>query len=146
MMLKGNVTHPEMIYALARAGHGSRVLITDSNYAADVLKSPRATRINLNLMPGKLLVTEIMQAVLSMVPIEHANSMQQDDGTDPDIVAAFRELLPTDVSIQSLNRADFYDKAQDDATSLVIVSGDSRLFANIILTIGYMEPDGTAHY
>ncbi len=31
-MLKTKLTHPEILQALARAGHGSRVLIADGDY------------------------------------------------------------------------------------------------------------------
>lgn len=145
-MLKGTITHPELIYALAKAGHGSQILITDSNYAADALISDGATRINLNLTPGKLLVTEIMEAILSALPIEHAYSMIMDDGNDPDIVQDFRRLLPDAAPIEALARQSFYATAQDSKTTIAIVSGDQRLFANIILIVGYIEPDGTAHF
>ncbi len=145
-MLKSKITQPEVIHALARTGHGSRLLITDSNYAADVLSSESATRIFLNFMPGKLLVTEIMEGILSAVPVEQAYSMLTDAGENPDIVQDFRRLLPDRTELSALKRDDFYALAQDHRTSVVIVSGDQRLFANIILVVGFIHPDGTPQY
>ena len=145
-MLKSKLIHPELIRALAGAGHGSQILITDSNYASDVLKPEAVTPIYLNFMPGKLLVTEILEGILSAVPIEAAMSMLTDDGENPDIVQDFRALLPEQVEISALQRDDFYAAAMNRKTSIVIVSGDQRLFANLILVVGFIQPDGMSHY
>lgn len=145
-MLKTEIIHPELIYALARAGHGSRILITDSNYASDIFASESATRVYLNFMPGKLLVTEIMEGLLATLPIENAYSMLTDDNQDAAIVQHFDDLLPAKAERKALKRDDFYAMAKDRQTSIVIVSGDQRLFANIILTVGFIHPDGTPEH
>lgn len=145
-MLKTRIIHPELIHALARAGHGSRILITDSNYAADIFTSESATRVYLNFVPGKLLVTEIMEGVLDTLPIENAYSMLTDDNEDPEIVQDFDDLLPAGAGRIPLKRDTFYEMAKDYQTSIVIVSGDQRLFANIMLTTGFIHPDGTPEH
>ena len=103
-MLKTEIIHPELIYALARAGHGSRILITDSNYASDIFASESATRVYLNFMPGKLLVTEIMEGLLATLPIENAYSMLTDDNQDAAIVQHFDDLLPAKAERKALKR------------------------------------------
>lgn len=145
-MLKTKLLHPELIRALAGAGHGSQILITDSNYASDVLIPEGVKHIYLNFMPGKLLVTEILEGVLSAVPIEEAFSMLTDDNQDPEIVQQFRALIPDEAAITSLKRDDFYATAMSHKTSIVIVSADQRLFANIILVVGFIHPDGSPQY
>ncbi len=37
-------------------------------------------------------------------------------------------------------RWDFYDVAKSDDVSVVIVSADQRLYANLILTVGVRQP------
>lgn len=145
-MLKYKLTHPELIGALARMGHGSRVLITDANYAADVHVSPTATRIYLNLAPGMISATEILDKILEAIPVEFANLMLMDDGQEPPIASEYRAMLPTAVHVEPLARAEFYSAAKDSRTSVVVVTGEQRLFANILLRVGFINPDGTAHY
>ncbi len=45
-----------------------------------------------------------------------------------------RHLEP--VALTALDRFAFYDKAREPDLALAIASGDTRLYANIILTIG----------
>jgi L-fucose mutarotase len=44
-MLKTTLLHPEILYALGAAGHGSKVLISDGNYPHTTGSNPAATRV-----------------------------------------------------------------------------------------------------
>ena len=52
-MLHGPMLHPELIGALGRAGHGSRILIGDGNYPSMNGVNPAAERVYLNLAPDR---------------------------------------------------------------------------------------------
>ncbi len=145
-MLKYRLTHPGLIGALAGMGHSSRILLADGNYPIDTLVSPTATRIYLNLRPGLIGTLDVLEAVLDAVPVEMAQFMFMDDGNAPPIAADYRRLIPALVSFDGLDRSDLYSAATDAKTSVVVATGEQALFANLILTVGYVQPDGTAHY
>lgn len=138
-MLKTKLTHPTILAALGSAGHGSGVLIADGNYPFATRSNPAATRVYLNLMPGLVTVTQVLEAVLTAIPVEAAHVMRRDDGAEPEIYADFRRML-SDVELQPLERFAFYDKAKEPDVALVIATGEQRLYANILLTIGVVPP------
>src|SRR6059058_720321 len=71
-MLKGKLLHPQILHALARAGHGAKVLISDGNYPHWPKHGPNAEVVFLNLAPGQVLVSDVLRTVLSAIPIEKA--------------------------------------------------------------------------
>lgn len=144
-MLLGPLTHPEILSALGRAGHGAKVLVGDGNYPHSV-GAPGAARVFLNLAPGLLGVDTILTVLRDAVPVERAAVMVPAPDAlpehRPDRIEshdAYRALLP-DVPFDELPRFDFYDAARDEDVALVIASGDQRLYANILLTIGTRAP------
>src|SRR5260221_9601392 len=51
-MLKSCLLHPEILEALGRAGHSSKILIADGNYPFATQLGPNARLVSLNLSPG----------------------------------------------------------------------------------------------
>jgi len=145
-MLKYGLTHPELIGALAGTGHTSRILLADSNYPVDVNANPAAKRIYLNFAPGMLTATDILKVILDAIPIEAAHYMLMDDGHAPPIADEFRHMLPQQASLDALARADFYNAVKESRTSIVVATGEQRLYANLLLTVGYIQPDGKPHF
>ncbi len=138
-MLKTKLLHPEILAALGRAGHGSRVLIADGNYPFVTGSSPNTTRVYLNLAPGLVGVTDVLRVLVETIPMEAANVMQPPEGKAP-IFAEFQEILPAGLELQPLERFAFYDAVRDRNTALVIATGEQRVYANILLTIGVVLP------
>jgi L-fucose mutarotase len=138
-MLKTTLLHPEILYALGAAGHGSRVLISDGNYPHTTGSNPAATRVFLNLSPGILTVTEILRVVAEAIPVEAAHVMATADGSEPPIWTEFRDLLPG-TDLEPVERFAFYEAASSENVALVIASGEQRIYANILLTIGVVMP------
>lgn len=136
-MISGKLIHPDIIRGLAATGHGGRVLIADSNYAFSTNANPAAQRIYLNLMPGLVTVTQVLEAITSAAPIEAVDVMQSEDVDIPPIWEEFRNLLPGHELVVN-DRMAFYDKAADHNVCMVIATGDARLSANILLTIGFI--------
>ncbi len=138
-MLTTQLLHPEILAALGASGHGGKVLIADGNYPFATRANPAAKRVYLNFTPGKLNVVEILEVLAKAIPIESADVMTPDSGDEPVIFADFRRLLP-DLELKKNARVPFYDLVRDPDCCLVIATGEQRIYANILLTIGVVAP------
>jgi L-fucose mutarotase len=134
-VLRYPLIHPPLLGALARAGHGSVVLLADGNYPYATAVSPTAKTIWLNLRPGQIPVDDLLQTLLGVVPVEAVRVMATESGEEPDIYERFRELLPS-IPLQPLARADFYATARGPELAVAVATGEQRLYANILLTLG----------
>jgi L-fucose mutarotase len=139
-MLKTQLLHPEILAALGGAGHGSKVLIADGNFPFGTGANPSAKRVYLNLAPGLLTVTDVLRVLVEAIPVEAAEVMQPASGDEPSIFADFRSILPQGVDFKRLGRFEFYDVARERDTALVIATGEQRIYANILLTVGVVMP------
>lgn len=137
-MLKGNLIHPEILQALGTAGHGSQILIADGNYPHSTGSHSDAKRVYLNLAPGKVTVTDVLEALVTAIPIEAARAIWPDNNQEPPIFAEYRALLPA-IEIGKLGRFPFYEAARGRDTALVIATGEQRTWACILLTIGVVS-------
>jgi L-fucose mutarotase len=138
-MLKTRLLHPQILAALGEAGHGAQVLIADGNYPLATRSNPSAYQVFLNLEPGKLTVTDVLSVIAEVIPVEAAHVMGPDDGSEPSIYEDFRKLLPDNELIR-LGRFEFYDMARSQDCALAIATGEQRIYANILLTIGVVQP------
>lgn len=135
-MLRYQLVHPEILASLASAGHGSKVLIADGHYPFVTAAGPNASHVFLNLAPGRLTITEVLQALLDAIAVEAAAVMQPPpELAEPDVFDEFRRLLP-ELELAGLDRFAFYDTAKSEDVALVIATGDTRTYANLMLTIG----------
>ncbi|MCL4217459.1 MAG: RbsD or FucU transport [Candidatus Hydrogenedentes bacterium] len=139
-MLKQRLIHPEIIEALAAAGHGARVLITDGNYPGSTQLGENAQLIYLNLEPGVPTVTQVLSVLLSAIPIEDAAVMEPDTGEEPPVFAEFRQHLDG-LELTRYSRFEFYEEASGPETCVQIVTGEQRIYANLLLTIGVVFPE-----
>ncbi len=137
-MIHGELLHPTILKALASAGHGSVVLIADSNYPFSTGAHPAAERVYLNLAPGLVRVTDVVRVLAATIPVEAAHAIAPDSGPEPAIFQEYRQLLPG-VEIQTLGRFPFYEAARSVNTALVIATGEQRTWACILLTIGVIQ-------
>lgn len=145
-MLKGQLLHPDILAALAGSGHGSKVLISDGNYPHGTKRGPNAKVVYLNLAPGEVLVTDVLKALLTAIPIEKAEVMDPkgDLPADPPIWNEFLQLLHSagsDLRLDRIGRFDFYDAASTRDVCLTVATGDQRIYANLLLTIGVVKPN-----
>jgi L-fucose mutarotase len=138
-MLRGSLTHPQILNALGQAGHGTKVLLADGNYPFSTGAYHQAARVFLNLAPGLVSVTDVLRVLASAIPIEAAAVMVP-EGPEPPIFNEFRQLLPTNMQLDPLERFAFYAAARDENVGLVIATGEERVYANILLTIGVIPP------
>ena len=137
-MLTGKLIHPGILGALGSMGHGSMVLIADGNFPFATHTNPAAAHVYLNLRPGLVSATDVLEAVASAIPVEAAYVMQPADGSTPDIFAEFNALLAGQ-ELQRVERFAFYDMGRRSEVGLVIATGEARIYANILLTIGVVK-------
>ena len=140
-MLKTGLIHPEILKALAGAGHTGKVVIADGDYPVATTKGPNAEIVHLNLMPGTVSATDTLKALLTTLVVEDAYVMDVPPERDePEIWEEFRQLLkghlPDGVEMKPMERFEFYDNAKKDDVALVIQTGETRDYACLILTIG----------
>ena len=144
-MLKHQLIHPKINEVLARAGHHARVLIADGNYPASTKKGPNAELVCLNLMPGVVTCAQVLQAVLSAVPIDHVNTMMYEASDpyalteDPPVWEDYRRVLRAaglHLELEPIPKWDFYRAVETPDHVLTIQTADQQRFANVLLSIG----------
>ncbi len=138
-MLTTKLLHPDILAALARSGHFSQVLIADGNYPAASRSSPTAAKVFLNLMPGVVKTTEVLEALLDTIVVQEAAMMQLPPGEEAPVQDTYVRMLPSGLPVKYLERYAFYDAVCSPNTTLVILTGDTRRFANLLLTIGVVK-------
>lgn len=134
-MLTTKLIHPQIMAAIAKCGHGSKILIADGNYPL-AEKSGNAEKVFLGLTRGNPTVTDVLDALLSVINVEKAEVMVPEDGSEPPIFAEFRQMLGG-MELSPMGRYEFYDACMaEDAIVLAISTGEQRVFANILVTVG----------
>lgn len=137
---------PDALHALASMGHGDEVAIVDANFpAAGVARLGGARHVEL----AGANATEVLQAVLHVLPLDHFESdaawtMQVvgDALAIPEPVAEFAAALRQagEPPAATLERFDFYRRAQ--SAFVILRSGESRKYGNILLRKGVIASDG----
>ncbi len=144
-MLRGKLIHPDILKVLGRAGHGSKILIADGNYPFLTKLGPNAQLVNLNLSPGLVDCVQVLEALVTAIQIEEAAVMQYAASgpyaleSDPEIWARFRDTLQAAghaEPLRTIERFAFYDEAGTADVALTIATGEQRIYANLLLTIG----------
>jgi len=141
-MLKGidPLLTPDLLHALASAGHGDVVAIVDANFPA-----ARVARRLISL-PGADAPT-VLQAVLSVLPVDDFDpdpavvmEVVGDSNAVPSPVQEFAAILSRHgvPALGLLKRVTFYEAA---ARAFVVVqTGECRFYGNILLTKGVIPP------
>lgn len=136
---------PQLLFGLAKLGHGDEVALVDANFPADrVAQQAGAMLVHL---PG-LNTTEVLQAVLSVLPLDTFDSacawtmeVVGDTQTVPVPVTEFRQMLKAqgEAEPDTLERFAFYTQAS--TARLVVQTGDLRKYANLLLRKGVISTD-----
>ncbi|MBL9203009.1 MAG: RbsD/FucU family protein [Opitutaceae bacterium] len=145
-MLKTQLTHPEILRVLARAGHHAKILIADGHYPASTKRGPNAELVSLNLAPGIVTCSQVLRALLSAVSIDAINTMgiPEDDPYasygEPPAWKEYRTILDqtgnTALQLEPISKWDFYEAVESKDHVLTIQTADTALWANVLLTIG----------
>lgn len=133
-MKPDRLIHPELVAALAAAGHGDTIVISDAG-----LKIPRsAHRIDLGVTCGVPTFLQVVKAVLPELVVEAATVATEFSTWNPEVYAATLDLLP--VAPDAKPHADLMAEAAESAY-LYVKSGECTAYANVVLTAGvsYIE-------
>lgn len=144
-MLKSTLIHPKILEVLGRAGHHGKVLIADGNYPASSTLGPNAELVSLNLAPGIVTCTQVLEALLTALPVEEANTMMYETTgpyaltEDPPVWAEYRRAIAAaglGLQLKPIEKWAFYKAVSTPDHVLTIQTADQQRFANLLLTIG----------
>jgi len=144
-MLNHGLIHPRILEVLGRAGHHAKVLIADGNYPASSTLGPNAEQVCLNLAPGIVNCTQVLEALVSAIPIEAAHTMDYEKTgpyalkEDPPVWEQYRGVfqkakLP--LKLQPIEKWEFYKAVATPDHVLTIQTADQQRFANLLLVMG----------
>jgi L-fucose mutarotase len=144
-MLKHQLIHPQLNAILGKAGHHGKILIADGNYPVSSKKGPNAEIVNLNLMPGVVNCAQVLQAILSAVPIDEIFTMMYttDDPyaleADPPVWEDYRQVIAATglaLPLKPIEKWNFYEAVATPDHILTVQTGDRQRYANLLLSIG----------
>ena len=133
-MNTGKCINPCILAAVSRLGHGDKILIADGNYPLNS-KTGDAEKIWVSLSPGLPTVTDVLDALQSIINVEAAAVMQPSEGPEPEIFKEFEAMLP-EIELKKLGRFEFYDECTVKPLNLAIATGEKRTFANLLIPVG----------
>lgn len=96
-------------------------------------------------MPGVLNCAQVLEAILSAVPIDEINTMMytHDDpyalDADPPVWDDYRKVIADaglDLELKPIGKWDFYDAVATPDHVLTVQTADRQRYANILLSIG----------
>ncbi|MCO6459182.1 MAG: RbsD/FucU family protein [Pirellulaceae bacterium] len=144
-MLRHKLIHPTINAVLGAAGHHAKVLIADGNYPASSKRGPAAQLVHLNLMPGVVTCNQVLEAILSAVPVEAIQTMMYETSgpyaldEDPPVWAQYRATIQAaglTLPLEPLEKWAFYDAVTVPDHVLTIQTADQQRYANVLLSIG----------
>ena len=141
-MLKNipSIISPELLKILSEMGHGDEIVIGDGNFPA-ASNAKRLVRCDGHGVP------EILDAILQLFPLDTyvespAMLMQVTPGDDvvPVIWDEYKSITAKhqdNVKFSEIERFAFYERARE--AYAIIATGESALYANIILKKGVVK-------
>jgi L-fucose mutarotase len=142
-MLKGipSIISPDMLKVLCEMGHGDELVIGDGNFpGATCAKNSILLRADGHGVP------ELLEAILKIFPLDtYANpvalmaKMDCDAYLPTPIWDEYKRIIKpyTDKEPEMVERFEFYERAKK--TYAVIMTGESALYANVILKKGVVK-------
>lgn len=139
-MLKGipAIIPPELLKILAEMGHGDEIVIGDGNFPGQSI-GKRVVRCDGHGVP------EILAAILKLFPLDTyqkpAYIMEKvaGDTVETPIWDEYAKIIKpyTDEKMEQIERFKFYERAKN--AYAVVMTGESALYANIILKKGVVK-------
>ena len=136
-MLKGipDIISPELLKILAEMGHGDEIVIGDGNFPGHSI-GKRIVRCDGHGVP------ELLAAILKLFPLDTYQNpvfiMEKvaGDTVETPIWDEYAKIIKpyTDEKIEKIERFAFYERAKN--AYAVVMTGESALYANIILKKG----------
>ena len=144
-MLKGidPLLGPELLYVLRAMGHGDEIAIVDGNYPAEE-HARRLVRMDGHGSP------RLLDAILSVLPVDamvpdavwrpaaHGDPARM-EAVFEDFAAVVLKHEPHRLIVPLIGEA-FYNRVR--ACFAIVASGERRLYGNIVLRKGVIDPQG----
>lgn len=134
-MIKGQCNHHKIIETLSISGHGNKVLIADGNFPIKTNSNIHAEKVYLGFSKDLPTVTDVLKSILTVINIEKVEVMDSSLKVEPEIFEEFKNITGFK-TLEKYARQDFYDICQSEDITLVIKTGETRTFSNILLTVG----------
>nr|XP_035965510.1 fucose mutarotase isoform X2 [Halichoerus grypus] len=146
VVLKGvpALLSPELLYALARMGHGDEIVFADVNFPtspcgpeeirADGLGTPPLLEAVVRVLPRDTSV-ESPAAVMELVPSDRKTGLQTP------VWRSYQSILSEagcTSSLAKIERFEFYARAKK--AFAVVATGETALYGNLILKKGVLAP------
>ncbi len=144
-MLKGipPILSPDLLKILMEMGHGDEIVIADGNFPSAAI-AQRLVRLDGHGVP------EILDAVMKFFPLDSYTDkpvalmeVVKGDPVVPVIWDTYKDIIcnyePERCRIEFVERFDFYERAKK--AYAVIATGETAIYANIILKKGVVIPE-----
>ncbi len=139
-MLKGipSIISPELLKILMEMGHGDELVIGDGNFPG-ASTNPRCVRCDGHGVP------ELLEAILKLFPLDtyqkpvYIMEKVKGDTVETPIWDTYAEIIKphTDEKMEQIERFAFYERAAK--AYAVVMTGESALYANVILKKGVVK-------
>lgn len=132
------IINPDLLYALARMGHGDEIVLADANFPGESLND------NVIRCDG-LEICDLLQAILPLFPLDQSVDspwymMKPTDSRNYEVQleSSYHFILKeyeSDINeAEKIERFDFYQRASE--AYVVVMSGTTKRFGNVILKKG----------
>ncbi|XP_017320307.1 fucose mutarotase isoform X2 [Ictalurus punctatus] len=150
VVLKGipSLLTPELLYALAKMGHGDELVLADANFpVSSVCKSGP-----MEIRADGLRIPELLEAILKLFPLDSyvecpaaVMDLVESDrqrGLVVPVWPCYSDLLKqagSDGNFDAIERFAFYERAKK--AFAVVATGETALYGNIIIKKGVIHPE-----
>ncbi len=140
-MLKGipAIISPDLLRILASMGHGDELVISDAHFPAHSISS---NVIHADAVTSPAMLEAICKLIELDQYVDKPVMLMQPvpgDQVDPELLGEIKNTLDTDSDrIDYIERFAFYERAKKSFA--VVVTGESRIYGNIIIKKGVTMP------
>ncbi|XP_060895653.1 fucose mutarotase [Labrus mixtus] len=151
VVLKGipSILSPELLYTLAKMGHGDELVLADANFPASSICAcgPKEIRAD------GLGIPQLLQAILRLLPLDTyvrsaaavmdlVDSDKERGFTAPIVWDTYIDLIRDAeplTSLEKIERFAFYERAKK--AYAVVATGETALYGNLILKKGVIPAE-----
>ncbi|KAF4090511.1 hypothetical protein AMELA_G00052160 [Ameiurus melas] len=150
VVLKGipSILTPELLYALAKMGHGDELVLADANFpVSSVCKSGP-----MEIRADGLRIPELLEAILKLFPLDSyvecpaavmdLVECDKQRGLVVPVWPCYSDLLKQAGSVgnfDAIERFAFYERAKK--AFAVVATGETALYGNLIIKKGVIHPE-----